>query len=91
MAIYGDNAPQLAGSVIALTVIAYVTYGLRIYTRVRNGSFGIDDWSMTIAMVFRLHHTRQTQSTDQLVPVHSTLSSMHRRCAQWHWHSRGKT
>ena len=51
MTYYGDNAPQLAGSVIALAVIAYVTFALRIYTRIRNGSFGIDDWSMAAATV----------------------------------------
>lgn len=53
MVYYGDNAPQLAGSVIALVVIASVAFGLRIYTRVRNGSFGMDDWSITAATVSR--------------------------------------
>lgn len=51
MAYYGDNAPQLAGSVIALATIAYVVFGLRIYTRIRNGSFGVDDWCMVAATV----------------------------------------
>lgn len=51
MVYYGDNAPQLAGAVIALATIAYITFGLRVYTRVRNASFGMDDWSMTAAMV----------------------------------------
>jgi|SRR5690242_11928269 len=51
MAYYGDHAPQLAGSVVTLATIAVITFALRIYTRVRNGSFGIDDWSMTGAMV----------------------------------------
>lgn len=51
MTIYGDNAPHLAGTVIALSTIAYITFGLRVYTRIRNGSFGVDDWSMTAATV----------------------------------------
>lgn len=51
MVYYGDNAPQLAGSVITLAVIAYITFSLRVYIRVRNGSFGVDDWSMTVATV----------------------------------------
>lgn len=87
MAIYGDNAPQLAGSVIALTVIAYITYGLRIYTRLRNGSWGMDDWSMSVAMVCSLRHSRLAQYTDQPAPIHSAYSSMHWRCIQWHRYS----
>jgi hypothetical protein len=90
MAIYGDHAPQLAGAVIALAVIAYITYGLRIYTRVRNGSFGMDDWSMTVAMVCYPRHNPQAQYTDQSASVHSAFSSMHWWCSQRHWYSRGK-
>ena len=56
MVYYGDSAPQLAGSVIALAVIAYVTFGLRVYTRIRNGSFGVDDWSMTVATVYHTYY-----------------------------------
>jgi hypothetical protein len=51
MTYYGDNAPQLAASVITLAVIAYVVFGLRVYTRVRNGAFGMDDWCMAAATV----------------------------------------
>lgn len=51
MVYYGDNAPKLAGTVIGLAIIAYITFVLRIYTRLRHGSFGVDDWSMTAAMV----------------------------------------
>ncbi|KAJ8111734.1 hypothetical protein OPT61_g5736 [Boeremia exigua] len=51
MVYYGDRAPKLAGSVISLGVLAVITFSLRIYTRIRNGSFGIDDWSMTAAML----------------------------------------
>lgn len=51
MTYYGDNAPQLAGSVITLAVIAYIVFGLRMYTRIRNASFGVDDWCMVLATV----------------------------------------
>ena len=51
MVYYGDNAPKLAGTVIALSFIAYITFGLRVYTRIHNGAFGIDDWAMTAATV----------------------------------------
>ena len=51
MVYYGDQAPNLAGAVIVLAIIAYITYGLRVYTRLRNGAFGIDDWTMTAATV----------------------------------------
>jgi hypothetical protein len=51
MTYYGDNAPQLAGSVIAIAVIAYIVFALRVYTRVRSGAFGVDDWCMCAATV----------------------------------------
>lgn len=61
MAIHGDNAPQLAGTVIALSTIAYITFGLRMYTRIRNGSFGMDDWAMTAATVGCSERSSQAQ------------------------------
>lgn len=61
MVYYGDHAPQLAGSVVALATIAVITFALRIYTRVRNASFGIDDWSMTVAMVSSVAKTVKTE------------------------------
>lgn len=51
MTYYGDKAPNLAASVILLAVIAYITFGLRVYTRLHNGAWGLDDWSMTAAIV----------------------------------------
>lgn len=51
MTYFGDKAPNLAASIIALAVIAYITYGLRVYTRLSNGAWGLDDWSMTLATV----------------------------------------
>ncbi|USP74527.1 hypothetical protein yc1106_01801 [Curvularia clavata] len=49
MTYFGDKSPHLAASIIALAVIAYITYGLRVYTRLSNGAWGLDDWSMTLA------------------------------------------
>ncbi|KAJ6005263.1 hypothetical protein N7451_003207 [Penicillium sp. IBT 35674x] len=51
MAIYTDNAPSLAGSTIMLTVLALLTYGLRVYCRVTRKSWGVEDWIMTIALI----------------------------------------
>jgi hypothetical protein len=51
MAYYGDNAPELAASVIALAVVAIILFGLRVYTRLHNNAWGLDDWSMTAATV----------------------------------------
>lgn len=61
MTYYGDNAPELAASVIALAVIAYILFGLRVYTRLHNNAWGLDDWSMTAATVSQPRgiHTRQ--------------------------------
>jgi hypothetical protein len=51
MTYYGDHAPQLAASVITLAVLAYIVFALRVYTRVRNGAWGVDDWCMAAAIV----------------------------------------
>lgn len=51
MAIYGGAAPSLAGSVIMLTTLALLTYGLRIYCRVTRKSWSVEDWIMTAALV----------------------------------------
>ncbi|PYI11056.1 hypothetical protein BO78DRAFT_403607 [Aspergillus sclerotiicarbonarius CBS 121057] len=51
MAIYADAAPSLAGSVIMLTTLALLTYGLRVYCRVTRKSWGVEDWIMTAALV----------------------------------------
>ncbi|KAH7384393.1 hypothetical protein DE146DRAFT_770226 [Phaeosphaeria sp. MPI-PUGE-AT-0046c] len=50
MTFYGDNAPQLAASVIALATIAYIVFVLRVYTRLRIEAWGIDDWCMAAAI-----------------------------------------
>ncbi|CAG8386141.1 unnamed protein product [Penicillium salamii] len=51
MVVYADAAPSLAGSTIMLTILAFITYGLRVYCRVTRRSWGVEDWIMTGAMV----------------------------------------
>ncbi|GKZ27759.1 hypothetical protein AbraIFM66951_006602 [Aspergillus brasiliensis] len=51
MAIYGGAAPSLAGSVIMLTTLALLTYGMRVYCRVTRKSWSMEDWIMTTALV----------------------------------------
>ncbi|CAP86737.1 hypothetical protein E8E15_010465 [Penicillium rubens] len=51
MVVYADAAPSLAGSTIMLTIVAFITYGLRVYCRLTRKSWGIEDWIMTIALV----------------------------------------
>lgn len=51
MAIYTDAAPSVAGSTIMLTILAFLTYGLRVYCRVTRKSWGMEDWIMTAALV----------------------------------------
>ena len=87
MTYYGDNASQLAGSVIALAIIAYVVFGLRVYTRMRNGSFGVDDWCMVVATVsLRKSQVDLVEDADEPGTFYSIDNFMHRRCIQWHRH-----
>jgi hypothetical protein len=81
MTYYGDNAPQLAASVITLAVIAYVVFGLRVFTRVRNGAFGVDDWCMTAATVSVLVTLLSLiRSAEDPGSLHCFNRCMHRRC-----------
>ncbi|KAL5335225.1 hypothetical protein BJX70DRAFT_375823 [Aspergillus crustosus] len=51
MTITSDHAPNVAGSVIILTAVAFLTYGLRVYCRLSRGSWSVEDWIMTVALV----------------------------------------
>jgi hypothetical protein len=51
MAITGDNSPNVAGSVIMLTILAFVSYSLRAYCRITRRSWSTEDWIMTAALV----------------------------------------
>lgn len=51
MTYYGDHAPRVTTTVITLMTIAYVVFGLRLYTRLQNKAWGMDDWCMTTAVV----------------------------------------
>ncbi|RDW62890.1 uncharacterized protein DSM5745_10001 [Aspergillus mulundensis] len=50
MAITGDNSPNVAGSVIMLTILAFVTFGFRAYCRITRRSWSTEDWIMTAAL-----------------------------------------
>ncbi|KAH8900015.1 hypothetical protein GQ53DRAFT_835996 [Thozetella sp. PMI_491] len=49
MAIFEDDAPHVAGAVIALSILGYLTYALRAYTRITRGAWGLEDSFMTAA------------------------------------------
>ncbi|KAL3461038.1 hypothetical protein BJX64DRAFT_278156 [Aspergillus heterothallicus] len=51
MAIAGDHSPNVAGSVIFLTILAFVTYSLRVYCRATRRSWSTEDWIMTVALI----------------------------------------
>ncbi|KAL3451122.1 hypothetical protein BJX65DRAFT_304527 [Aspergillus insuetus] len=51
MAIIGDHSPNVAGSVIFLSVLAFFTYALRVYCRVTRRSWSVEDWIMTVALI----------------------------------------
>ncbi|KAL4882178.1 hypothetical protein BJY04DRAFT_217500 [Aspergillus karnatakaensis] len=51
MAITGDHAPNVAGSVIMLASLALISYGLRVFCRITRGSWSVEDWIMTVALI----------------------------------------
>lgn len=51
MAIMADHAPNVAGSVIMLTTVALFSYAMRVYCRLTRGSWSLEDWIMTGALV----------------------------------------
>ena len=81
MTYFGDKAPHLAASIFALAVVAYITFGLRVYTRLHNRAWGLDDWSMTLATVSRSpwSHTAQVS----LILIH--IASLYRPDDIMHW------
>lgn len=88
MAIYTDNAPSLAGSTIMLTVLALLTYGLRVYCRVTRKSWGVEDWIMTIALVGTTPENFQTAANTQSKDtIRCTSGRMCWRSFQWNWNS----
>ncbi|KAH8900972.1 hypothetical protein GQ53DRAFT_633272, partial [Thozetella sp. PMI_491] len=46
-----DLAPNLAGTVLTLGILAFLTHGLRVYTRVSRQCWGMEDWVMTVGTV----------------------------------------
>ncbi|RYP89652.1 hypothetical protein DL770_004230 [Monosporascus sp. CRB-9-2] len=52
MVLVEDHAPGLAAAVITICAFGYLTFGLRVYTRIKYSSWGIEDWCMTAAIPF---------------------------------------
>jgi hypothetical protein len=78
MTYFGDNAPRVSATVITLATIAYVVFGLRVHTRLRNRAWGIDDWCMTAAIVSGLlhmgHPVKLADRTDPVLCIDSIMS-----------------
>lgn len=51
MVLYADHAPNLAAAVITICIFAYISFGLRVYTRIKYSLWGAEDWTMTAAIV----------------------------------------
>ncbi|RDW72215.1 hypothetical protein BP5796_08249 [Coleophoma crateriformis] len=49
MPLFQDDAPHIAATIITITILAYITFGLRVYTRITRISWGIEDWFMATA------------------------------------------
>lgn len=49
MTYYGDRAPRVTGTVVTLTVLGFLCFSMRVYVRVTNRAWGIDDWCMVLA------------------------------------------
>jgi hypothetical protein len=78
MTYFSDNAPRVSATVITLAVIAYVVFGLRVHTRLRNRAWGMDDWCMTAAIVSELlyRNTRSSGLTGQIPFSALTISCL---------------
>ncbi|KAK7752305.1 hypothetical protein SLS62_005640 [Diatrype stigma] len=50
MVLYADHAPNLAAAVITICIFAYISFGLRVYTRIKYSLWGSEDWTMTAAI-----------------------------------------
>ncbi|EGP82560.1 uncharacterized protein MYCGRDRAFT_16614, partial [Zymoseptoria tritici IPO323] len=49
--VFEDHAPNVAAAIIILSFISCIVFPLRVYTRIKFGSWGFDDWAMTIAVI----------------------------------------
>ncbi|KJX96093.1 hypothetical protein TI39_contig835g00008 [Zymoseptoria brevis] len=49
--VFEDHAPNVAAAIIILSFISCVVFPLRVYTRIKFGSWGFDDWAMTVAVI----------------------------------------
>jgi hypothetical protein len=93
MTIHEQDAPHLAGAVLSVGVLAYITYGLRVYTRLTRHSWGLEDWIMMSAVVsnslsMHLMSAGATLTWMTTAAVHGACDRMHPLSIPWHWHPR---
>ncbi|KAK7914537.1 hypothetical protein PG985_012240 [Apiospora marii] len=50
MTIFLDDAPHVTGTVVTLILLAFLTFGMRVYCRVTRASWGMEDWLMAVSM-----------------------------------------
>ncbi|EIT75615.1 hypothetical protein AO1008_10804 [Aspergillus oryzae 100-8] len=79
MAIFADDAPHVAGSVIMLTAVAFITYALRVYCRLSRRSWGAEDWIMTSAVYFLIFEVGYVAA---IIPIKLSISWMLIRVAE---------
>ena len=84
MTYFGDKAPNVTATVVILAVLAYIVYGLRVYTRLRAKAWGMDDWCMTAATV-SFPITEPNIALMTTVAFHCVDDSMSRGFLQRHW------
>ena len=89
MTYFGDSAPRVSATVITLAVIAYVVFGLRVHTRLRNRAWGMDDWCMAAAIVSELLYVGYSiKLADRIDPFLCIGNIMSRRFFQGNWSPR---
>ncbi|KAK8008778.1 hypothetical protein PG991_011329 [Apiospora marii] len=69
MTIFLDDAPHVTGTVVTLILLAFLTFGMRVYCRVTRASWGMEDWLMAVSM-------RGVQPTDFFAQFPFTVLSI---------------
>ncbi|CAK3773614.1 hypothetical protein DOTSEDRAFT_66792 [Lecanosticta acicola] len=49
--VFEDNAPNVAATILILTIFSLIVYPMRVYTRIKHSAWGWDDWAMTAAVI----------------------------------------
>jgi len=59
-----DLGPNLTATVVTTGLLAFITMGLRVFTRITRKSWGIEDWVMLIGCVWPFELTRALARSD---------------------------